>query len=154
MFIWICSMHSNGALAGPDLVGGGGGCSCMLLLHPTPTCPEAGLVLCSHLVLVLLSFHQLAQILHLHMWWSTPVATCTMVFFHPSAGANAPLAHLVVITHCNLCWWCFSLPATASCTYTTCTCLVVPVIACGGASGIFVAVVVVYSYVVVAVEWW
>ena len=27
--------------AGPDLVSGGSGCSCMLLVHPTPTCTDA-----------------------------------------------------------------------------------------------------------------
>ena len=64
-----CIRHFNGALqpAGSGLVGGGGGggCSCMLLLHLVQTC----------LVLVLFSFHQLVQILHLHSWWSSPAAT-------------------------------------------------------------------------------
>ena len=37
-----CIRHCNGTHAGPDLVGGGGSCSCMLLLHPVPNCPDAG----------------------------------------------------------------------------------------------------------------
>ena len=96
----------------------------MLLLHPTPTCPDAGLVLCSHLVLVLFSFHQLAQILHLHMlqlapwcfsirqlaqmlhlhtWWSSPAATCAGdVFpFQPLHRAHTPLA-LVQLALCGV----------------------------------------------------
>ena len=72
-----------------------------LLLHPASICPDAGPDLCTlrwwcfpsinrckystgtcggqHLLqleLVVFSFQQLAQILHLHMWWSSPVATC------------------------------------------------------------------------------
>ena len=35
-------MHSTSAGADPELVGGGGGFSCMLLLHPVPTCADAG----------------------------------------------------------------------------------------------------------------
>ena len=96
--------HSNGNRAGPDLVSGS--CSCMLLLHPALTCAYAGPDLCTL------------------RWWHFPSInwckyyTCTrggqyllqlalVVFFHPSAGANTPLAHLVVITCCNLRWWCF-----------------------------------------------
>ena len=85
-----CSRHSNGALAGPDLVGGGsgdggGGCSCMLLVLPTPTCPDAGPDLCT-------------------LCWCC---------FLPSTGTNTPLALMVVITCCNLCWWCFFLQPLA-----------------------------------------
>ena len=36
-------MHSSGTHADPELVGGGGGWSCMLLLHPAPTYTDAGL---------------------------------------------------------------------------------------------------------------
>ena len=32
-----------------------------------------------------------------------------VVFFLPSTSENTALALMVVITHCNLCWWCFSL---------------------------------------------
>ena len=35
-----CIGHSNGSLAGPDLVGDGGGCTCMLLVQPTPACTQ------------------------------------------------------------------------------------------------------------------
>ena len=37
-----CIGHSNSTRAGPDLVGGGGCCSFMLLLHPATTCPGVG----------------------------------------------------------------------------------------------------------------
>ena len=44
-------MHYNGARAGPGLVDCGGGCSCLLLLHPSPTlfCADADVcILCFH----------------------------------------------------------------------------------------------------------
>ena len=75
-----CIGHSNGTLVGPNLVGGGGGCSCMLL-HPAPTCPGA-----------VLTF-----------------ALCTGGDFLQSTGADTPLVHVVVSTCCNLRWWCFSI---------------------------------------------
>ena len=34
------------------------------------------------------------------------------VFFH-SSGANIPLAQVVVVTSCNLRWWCFSIQPLA-----------------------------------------
>ena len=40
-----CIGHSNSACAGPDVVGGS--CSSKLLLHPAPTCPDAGPDLCT-----------------------------------------------------------------------------------------------------------
>ena len=49
----------------------------MLLLHPAPTCPDAGLTF----------------------------EPCTGGVFLPSTDANTPLAHVVVITCCNLRWW-------------------------------------------------
>ena len=77
-----------------------------LLLYHAPTCPDAGPDLCTL------------------FWWCFPsinrckysTGTCggqhllqlaLVVFFLPAAGANTPLAHVVVITRCNLCWWCF-----------------------------------------------
>ena len=42
-----CIVHSTSAGADPELVGGGGGWSCMLLLHPVPTCADAGPDLCT-----------------------------------------------------------------------------------------------------------
>ena len=44
--IHCCIGHSNDTHAGPDLISGGGDCSCMLLLHPAPTCSDAGPDLC------------------------------------------------------------------------------------------------------------
>ena len=57
--------------------------SCIWLLHPAPTytCFQDGL--------------------------DTACATCDGEVFHPSTSENAPLALTVVITHCNLRWWCF-----------------------------------------------
>ena len=80
------------------MVGGGGGCSCMLLLHPVPTSADAGPDLCT---------------LHPDLWtlclWCFPsfnwckYSTCTgggchqlqlalVVLFHPSTGADTALA--------------------------------------------------------------
>jgi len=70
------------------MVGGGGGCSCMLLLHPVPTSAHAGPNLVSRL-------------LHLTSW---PLDLVLVVLL---TGANIPLAQVVVVTSCNLCWWCF-----------------------------------------------
>ena len=41
------------------------------------TCAQDGLDTVQ-LVLVVFSFHQLAQILHLHLWWSSLTATCSV----------------------------------------------------------------------------
>ena len=40
-------MHSTSAGADPELVSGGGGWSCMLLLHPALTCADADPDLCT-----------------------------------------------------------------------------------------------------------
>ena len=45
--------------------------------HSYRLVPKMVLTLCS-LRWWCLSFHQLAQILHLHSWWSLPAATCTV----------------------------------------------------------------------------
>ena len=42
-----CIMHSTSACAHPELIGGGGGWSCMLLLHPILTGADAGPDLCT-----------------------------------------------------------------------------------------------------------
>ena len=80
-----CIGLSNGTRVGPNLVGGGGGCSCMLLLHPAPTCPGA-----------VLTF-----------------ALCTGGDFLQSTGADTPLVHVVVRTCCNLRWGVFHPSADA-----------------------------------------
>ena len=43
--------HYNGFHAGPGLVDCGGGCSCLLLPHSSPTCTDAGSGVCSRAVL-------------------------------------------------------------------------------------------------------
>ena len=123
-----CTGHSNSTRVGLNLVGGGGGCSCMLLLHPAPTwcCPD----LCTlhwwgspsinrcrystgtcggqhllQLALVVFSIHQLTQILRLYTRRSSPVTLqlALVVFFLPATGANNTLLALCVG---GCMWWC------------------------------------------------
>ena len=56
-----CIVQSNSACADPELVSGGGW-SCMLLLHPTLTCADSCLDLCT-----------------LCLRWLSPAATCVVV---------------------------------------------------------------------------
>ena len=87
------------------MVGGGGGCSCMLLLHPVPTSADAGPDLCT-LCPDLCTLHPDLWTLCL---WCFPsfnwckYSTCTgggchqlqlalVVLFHPATGANTALA--------------------------------------------------------------
>ena len=58
--------------------------------------PKMVLTLCN-LLWWCFSFHQLAQILHLHSWWSSPAATCAGVSFPRSTSAIAN-----VHAYCNL----------------------------------------------------
>ena len=50
------------------MVVGGGGCSCMLLVQPSPAAPMLVLSFCN-LHWWCFSFNQLAKTLHLHTWW-------------------------------------------------------------------------------------
>ena len=61
--------------------------SCIWLLHPAPI-DVPKMVLTLQLALVVFSVHQLAQILHLHSWWSSQLAL--VVFFLRA------LAHLLM----------------------------------------------------------
>ena len=81
-----CIVHSNSAHTDPELVDGGGSWNCMLLLHSTPTCADAGPDLCTlHTDLcTLLSLQQLsvvvfllqlAQVLDLRTWWFMQIYT-------------------------------------------------------------------------------
>ena len=61
--------------------------SCIWLLHPAPILvPKMVLTLCN-LRWWCFSFHQLAKILHLQSWSSSPAATCTGGVFHWSTSA-------------------------------------------------------------------
>ena len=75
---------------------GGGGCSCMLLLHPVPTSADAGPDLCTlcpdhytlhpdlcTLRLWLFPFFQLVQPFHSHTWWYHPRQLALVVLIHP-----------------------------------------------------------------------
>ena len=73
-------------------VAGGGGWSCMLLMHPVPTSADAGPDLCT----CTLTF-----------------APCAYGVSLLSTGATIPLPQLVVVTSCNLRWWCFILQPLA-----------------------------------------
>ena len=102
-----------------------------LLLHPAPICPDAGPDHCTL------------------CWWFFPsinrckysTGTCggqhllqlaLVVFFLPAAGANTPLAHVVVISRCNLRWWCFFFQPLAQILYLhSCNLHCVVVVACG-----------------------
>ena len=96
--IHCCIRHSNGTLAGPDLVGGGGACSYMLLLHPAPTCPDAGLGLYSFCWCVFPSIS----------WCKYSTCMCgghhllqlmLVVFFLPATGAHTPLVLVQLALH-------------------------------------------------------
>ena len=88
-----CIVQSNSACADPELVDGGGGWSCMLLLHHTLTCADACLDLCT-----------------LCWLWLSLAATCGGVL--PSAvGTNTPLTHVVTSSIAN-CTNVFFLPPT------------------------------------------
>ena len=90
------------------MVHGGGGCSCMLLLHPEPTSADAGPDLCT-LCPDLCTLHPDLWTLCL---WCFPSfnwckhSTCTgggchqlqlapVVLFHSATSADSPLAHMV-----------------------------------------------------------
>ena len=102
----------------------------MLLLHPLLTCTDAGPDLCTFCP-DLCTLHP--DLCTLHLW-------C-----HPSINwhTSTPLAHMVVVTGCNLHWWRYSFshwhkhsctsgdvthcnlsgglfPSTHWCTYSTC----------------------------------
>ena len=71
----------------PELVGGsGGGWSCMLLLHPAPTCADAGPDLCT--------LHP--DLCTLCLRWLSPAATYGGGVSPSAIGTNTPLAHVVV----------------------------------------------------------
>ena len=91
------TIHStNLALTQVAVYCGGGGCSCMLLLHPVLTRVDAGPDLCT--------LCPDLCILHPDLWtfclWCFPT-------FNWCTGANIPLAQVVVVTICNLRSWCF-----------------------------------------------
>ena len=78
------------------------------------------------------------------------------VLFLPLAGANTPLACVVIITHCNLCWWCFSFqPLVHILHLYSCNSHCMVVVACDG--GIYVYSTCTYAtyvmHCVVVVVW-
>ena len=129
-----CIVHSTSARADPELVGGsGGGWSCMLLLHPAPTCADAGPDLCTltfapctltfapcaccgchrqQLTVVVFLPQPLAQIPHLHTWWFHPLLLALVVFILSPTGADTG-----GFTHCYLRWWCLSFHPLAQILY-------------------------------------
>ena len=96
------------------------------------------------------SFHQQVQILHWHMWWSAPAATCAggvfpssswrkyftctcgghhplqlalVVFFPPTTGANTLLA-LVQLALCGggcMWWWYIYVVVVSVAVYSSCS---------------------------------
>ena len=100
-------VHSTGAGADPELVGGGGGgWSCMLLLHPVLNCADTGPDLCTlhpdlctlclqcchrqQLTVVVFLPQPLAQT-SLHPRWFHPLQLAPVVFFLPPPGADTGL---------------------------------------------------------------
>ena len=112
------------------MVTGGGGCICMLLLHPLPTSADAVSNLCT---------------LHPDLWtlcvWCFPYfnwckhSTCTgggchhlqlalVVLFHLATNADSPLAHMVVSPSATCAGCAFSSShwrRYCTCTRGTCT---------------------------------
>ena len=74
--------------------------SCMLLLHPAPTCTDGCWwpvpLTFSNLRWWYFSFQQLPQALYLHLWW-LPSATCTGDLFPSNTGAYSDLHCVVVV---------------------------------------------------------
>ena len=119
------------------MVGGGGGCSCMLLLHPVPTSADAGPDLCT-LCPDLCTLHPDLWTLSL---WCFPsfnwcrYSTCTgggchqlqlalVVLFHSATSADSPLAHVVVSPSATCAGGAFSSShwrKYCTCTRATCT---------------------------------
>ena len=108
-----CIVHSNDTRAEPELVGGGGGWGCLVLLHPTPTCimlvlsfapctltfgtniPLAHRVVSPIATCTGSAFpfsHWCKYILHLHMWCYHTLQLALVVIFLPTTGANTALA--------------------------------------------------------------
>ena len=81
------------------MVGGGGGCSFTLLLHPVLTIADAGPDLCT----------LCPDLCTLYLTFGPCVCGVSLL----STGANIPLAQVVVVTSCNLCRWCFFIQPLA-----------------------------------------
>ena len=71
------------------LVSGGSGCSWILVRHPLPTCADAGPDLCTFCLDLCISHPDLA---------------CGVTLL--TTSVSTPIAHRVVVTGCNLRWWC------------------------------------------------
>ena len=81
--------------------------SCIWLLHPAPILvPKMVLTLCN-LRWWCFSFHQLAKILHLQSWWSSPAATCAggVFLWSTSAFTNVRTNEKSHIATCTVWWW-------------------------------------------------
>ena len=81
------------------MVGGGGCCSCMLLLHPIPTSADAAPTFAP----CVLTFAP----------YNLTFRLCACGVSLLSTGANIPLAQVVVVTSCNLRSWCFFIQPLA-----------------------------------------
>ena len=80
--------------------------SCIWLLHPAPILvPKMVLTVCN--LRWCFSFHQLAKILHLQSWSSSPAATCAGGVFHWSTSTftNVRTNEDAHIATCTVWWW-------------------------------------------------
>ena len=113
-------------------VGGGGGCSCMLLLHPIPTSTDAGpdlCILCPDLCTLHPDLWTLCLLCFPSFNWCKH-STCTggvchqlqlapVVLFHSVTSADSPLAHVVVSPSATCAGGAFSSSLWRK--YSTCT---------------------------------
>ena len=79
-------IYSTSAGADPELVGGGGGWSCMLLLHPLPACADTGPDLCT--------LHP--DLSTLCLQWLSPAAIYSGGVSLSVLDTNTPLVHVAV----------------------------------------------------------
>ena len=61
-------------------------------------------------------------------------APCTCGVILLSTNASTPLAHMVVVTGCNLCWWCLFLHPLAHILHLHSSNMHCVVVVCGGGS--------------------
>ena len=115
-----CNVHSYRGHADPELFSGSCGWSCMLLLQLALTCIDTGpdlytlhpdlCTLCSQLLPPASTYGDSVSptTVGMNTPFSHVLQLALVVLLHRATGINSPLAHVVVIIHCNLCWWYFS----------------------------------------------
>ena len=98
---------------------------------------------------MVLSFYQLAQVLHFHTWWWSLAASCACGVFPSAIGANTPCTG-GGDTHCNLRWWTFSFRPLAHILHLRSSNLHCVVVVCGGGLIYSRIIITIYSKEVLA----